>query len=153
MDVRRADLDDLPALLRLVEAYWDLEGIAGFDHASAAEQIRFVLSKPDLGCIWIALAEKDVVGYIIVVHVFSLEHVGLTAEIDELFVEPACRRQGVGRALLEAAEEWSVRAGCRNLSLQVGRDNDAARNFYTRLGLRRRTGFELMEKDLHAEEG
>jgi ribosomal protein S18 acetylase RimI-like enzyme len=51
--------------------------------------------------------------------------------------------------LLQAAEAEFLRAGCTNVSLQLGRGNEAAREFYRRNGYSDRTGFELLDKDLN----
>ena len=35
---------------------------------------------------WVALADRVPIGYLLAVYVLSLEHLGLTAEIDEFYV-------------------------------------------------------------------
>ena len=87
-------------------------------------------------------------GYVLAVYVFSLEHLGLTAEIDELFVLPARRGQGVGAQQLRAAEAEFVRRGCTNAALQLSRTNQPAREFYLRQAYRARSGYELLDKSL-----
>lgn len=49
-------------------------------------------------------------------------------------VEPDARGRGVGRALLEAAEERARAAGLRYVSLMVTDDNVPARKLYDRAG-------------------
>ena len=148
--VRRASVSDVPVMLRLVAAYWDFESIKGFDAARVGQALERLLSEPRLGAAWIALTDDTPVGYLLAVYVFSLEHLGLTAEIDEFFVSPAGRGTGVGSALLEAAEHEFTRVGCTNVSLQLARENNAARRFYHRQGYVERQGFELLEKTLPA---
>jgi GNAT superfamily N-acetyltransferase len=87
-------------------------------------------------------------GYLLAVYVFSLEHLGVTAEIDEFFVLPSCRGHGAGSQLLQAAEAEFARMKCTNVSLQLGRGNDTARTFYRRQGYSERAGFELLDKML-----
>jgi ribosomal protein S18 acetylase RimI-like enzyme len=82
------------------------------------------------------------------VYVFSLEHQGLTAEIDELFVVAQYRGLGLGGRMLATAEETFRSGGCTNVSLQIGRDNAAARAFYRGRGYLDRAGFELVGKTL-----
>jgi len=77
-----------------------------------------------------ATAGGEAAGYLLAVFVFSLEHEGLTAEIDEFFVAPAYRGHGIGRELLGAGEAAFRQAGCTNVALQIGRDNAEARSFY-----------------------
>jgi ribosomal protein S18 acetylase RimI-like enzyme len=101
-----------------------------------------------LGSGWIATAKGAAVGYLLAVYVFSLEHLGLTAEIDEFFVLPSARGNGIGEALLRQAEDEFVRRKCTNVSLQLGRGNDRARVFYRAHGYGERAGFELLDKML-----
>ena len=54
-----------------------------------------------------------------------------------LMVAMAARRQGVGRALLEAAIEWSRSAGVRKLELHVFPWNQAAIALYESVGFER----------------
>lgn len=147
-DIRPATTSDIPALLTLVEEYWRFEDIAGFDAALVGRELARVCEDSRLGSAWIAYARNDAVGYLIAVYVHSLEHLGLTAEIDEFFVLPSARSRGIGNALLQLAEAEFVRRGCTNVSLQLGRGNDRARVFYRAHGYEDRSGFELIEKML-----
>lgn len=135
-------------LVPLVAQYWSFEKISGFDPRIVTTQLRRLLSTPTLGAAWLATADDVVVGYLLAVYVFSLEHLGLTAEIDELFVGPEGRGQGAGAELLRAAEAEFVGAGCTNVSLQLGRQNEAAGAFYRRRGYRDRSGYRLLDKRL-----
>lgn len=139
---------DIPELLPLVAGYWAFERLPGFDERRVAGQLQRLLGETALGNAWIARDGGRAAGYLIAVYVFSLEHLGLTAEIDELFVLPEHRGRGIGAKLLQAAESEFARRGCTHASLQLGRDNGAAREFYRSLGYRERDGFELLEKML-----
>lgn len=56
------------------------------------------------------------------------------AELTELYVEPAARRQGVAAGLLALAREACARLGAESLTLLTGEDNKAARAFYESQG-------------------
>jgi ribosomal protein S18 acetylase RimI-like enzyme len=149
VDIRPANSADIPELLALVRRYWDYEGIAGFE----ALRIELVLQQllaaaGPRGAVWVAQAQGVLVGYLIVVLVVSVEHKGLMAEIDELFVLPEARSRGIGTALLAAAEQALVERGCVRLQLQLARDNARARAFYERHGYGARAGYELLDKPL-----
>jgi ribosomal protein S18 acetylase RimI-like enzyme len=140
----------IPDLLGLVAQYWSFEGIAGFDAHRLSRQLERLCEQPHLGGAWITYDDHAPAGYLLSVYVFSLEHHGLTAEIDELFVLPQHRDRGLGAQLLRAAEAAATAAGCTNISLQLGRDNEAARAFYRRHDYRARAGYELLDKSLPA---
>ena len=148
MEVRAAVPADVPQLLALVRRYWDFEGISGFDALRVEVTLQRLLAEPQLGQIWVAAGAHALEGYLIAVHVLSLEHQGLMAEIDEFFVLPETRARGVGAALLQAAEAALARRGCVRLQLQLGLENAAARRFYRRRGYAERAGYELLDKPL-----
>ncbi|MEX2644905.1 MAG: GNAT family N-acetyltransferase [Gaiellaceae bacterium] len=54
-----------------------------------------------------------------------------------LMVAEGWRRQGIGRALLEAAVEWARGAGVRKLELHVFPHNEAAIRLYEQFGFER----------------
>lgn len=149
VDIRKASAGDVSALLPLVEKYWSFEGISGFESSRVAAQLERVLSEPRLGAGWVATANGLAVAYLLAVYVFSLEHLGVTAEIDEFFVTSAHRGRGIGANLLAAAESEFRRVGCTNVSLQLSRGNSSARAFYHCHQYSERSGFELLEKMLH----
>lgn len=73
------------------------------------------------------------------VHVRTL-HDYFTAEphghVSDLVVAGNAEGRGAGRALMDAAEEWSRAQGHRLLSLNVFAENHRARALYDRLGYR-----------------
>jgi ribosomal protein S18 acetylase RimI-like enzyme len=150
MVVRRANNDDTAPILALVAQYWDSEGLSGFDPAALRAPLEHLLSSPAIGAVWVATDGQRLLGYLALVYVFSLEHRGMTAEIDEFFVVPDHRALGVGSQLLRRAEAESVEQGCTNISLQVSRSNRRARQFYARHGYSQRSRFHLLEKTLDA---
>jgi GNAT superfamily N-acetyltransferase len=146
--IHAATVEDIDALLPMVEQYWRFENIEGFDPARMRALLTRVLEDASLGRAWVARVYGEPAGYLLAVYVFSLEHQGLTAEIDEFFVIPQHRGLGIGATMLAAAEAQFREEGCTNVSLQLGRSNEAARRFYRENGFEGRAGFELVSKML-----
>jgi len=146
--IRTASPRDMPALVSLVEQYWSFEDIAGFDARRVAKLLHAALFVEGRAQCWLAEQAGEVGGYLLAVLVFSLEHGGMMAEIDEFFVTPAFRRHGIGAALLLQAESALQASGVRRLQLQLGSGNAQARDFYAARGYGRRAGFELWDKAL-----
>ncbi|HVF68274.1 MAG TPA: GNAT family N-acetyltransferase [Pyrinomonadaceae bacterium] len=63
-------------------------------------------------------------------HYIHEEH----GHVEDVIVAPAGEGRGVGRALLEKAEEWARARGYRWLTLNVFAENLRAREVYSRLG-------------------
>lgn len=69
-----------------------------------------------------------------------------TAYMDALYVAEAFRRRGIGRALYVEAVRRAVALGARRLDLMVWHFNEAAFQFYTRLGMT--TQRTILEQEL-----
>ena len=79
--------------------------LASIEHASPRSSPTF-LSQPQLAvACWVAEEGGRLVGYLLAVYLFSLEHGGMMAEIDEFFVLNEKRSLHIGTALLDAASE------------------------------------------------
>ncbi|WP_425351882.1 GNAT family acetyltransferase [Pleomorphomonas carboxyditropha] len=61
-------------------------------------------------------------------------HDGHRGALYYLGVDPRCRRDGIGRALVEAAEAWCRSRGAPKINLLVRSENQAVLAFYTALG-------------------
>jgi ribosomal protein S18 acetylase RimI-like enzyme len=150
ISVRRVQLTDVDQLLPLMEAYWQHEGIVGFDVVRLRHQLDYFLSSPTYGCAWLAERIGTAVGYLLCTFVYSFEQGGVMAEIDELFVGAPWRRQGVDQGLLAAARAGLAERDCVSLQMQVGDDNVRVQRFYARLGFREKRGYRLWVGPLRA---
>jgi GNAT superfamily N-acetyltransferase len=151
--VRRATITDAGGIAVLVARYWEFEQIEGFDFARIERLLRTLLSNPQQGACWVAELDGRLSGYLLAVILFSLEHGGMMAEIDEVFVTAAARSGGVGSLLLAAAERDLAASGVVRVQLQLGVANTRGREFYERHGFRRRPGYELYDKPVEPENG
>jgi len=148
MPIRRAALPDVPQLLSLVRRYWEFEGLTHFDALRTEVVLEGLIGQESRGAVWVADEGGRLAGYLILVFVVSVEHGGLMAEIDELYVCEPDRGRGTGGRLLGACEEELRRRGCVRLQLQIALSNEAARAFYNRRGFAARAGYTLLDKPL-----
>jgi len=68
----------------------------------------------------------------------------------DLYVAPVARGQGVGRALMRAAEDHARAAGAVRLELSTARDNKPAQRLYESLGWKRDEEFLVYGRTLTA---
>ncbi|MEZ5649813.1 MAG: GNAT family N-acetyltransferase [Burkholderiaceae bacterium] len=144
----RATIDDVHRLAPLVRAYWRAEEIPAPHGSQISETLARLLPMTEHCACWLAIADGRPVGYLLAVYVLSLEHLGMTAEIDECFVRDDQRGRGLGAALLATAEDEFRSRGCINASMQVARLNEGAQRFYARQGYGARSRYMLMDKAL-----
>jgi GNAT superfamily N-acetyltransferase len=147
--VRLATAADAGEVASLVRRYWEFEVIGGFDAPRIETLLDGLIGAPERGLCWVAEADGHLCGYLLAVFVFSLEHGGMMAEIDEIFVAEEVRSAGVGSLLVAQAERGLAERGMVRLQLQLGALNRRGRAFYERLGFRPRAGYELLDKPLH----
>ena len=79
---------------------------------------------------WFAEAEADRFHGIVVV---AIVDPGL-ARIFSMWVDPAYRRAGIGRRLVEAAVEWAAAQGASRVELEVSEEMEPARLLYVACG-------------------
>ncbi len=128
-----AQAGDVPTLLPMMRALWEHEGIP-FDERLVEPPLRELLSEPALGRVWLALAGGAVAGYAMGTWGFSTEQGGRFLLLDELFVLPAFRGTGIGRAALAFVEEAARGAEGRAVRIEVAEENDGARRLYREAG-------------------
>ncbi len=148
MQIRTAVATDVPRLLALMRRYWEFEALPGFDALRMEILLERLIHHGELGEIWVAAQGETLQGYLVVVHVLSLEHGGLMGEIDEFFVLPQARAQGVGGRLLASVEAALRERGMVRLQLQLALTNASARRFYETRGYHGRSGYALLDKPL-----
>jgi RimJ/RimL family protein N-acetyltransferase len=140
--VRPADPGDAEQLTRLAEAVsaepegWLIS--TGGEWRSAGEERRYLKALRRYPHAAVLVAERDdgaVIGRLSV----SRDTHPASAHVADLglMVAADARRQGVGRALLEAAVEWARGAGIRKLELHVFPWNEAAIALYDAFGFER----------------
>jgi GNAT superfamily N-acetyltransferase len=136
--VRPATLADIPALVSLMEEFY-AESSFPLDRASATASFEALLREPSRGAVWLLLEGVEAAGHVVLTTRFSMEHGGLDAFIDDLFVRPAHRRRGLARAGLEALFAECRRRGVLAVHVEVGDRNAPAQALYGAFGLAPRT--------------
>lgn len=121
--VRRGENTDLDELLKLEERTFDS------DRLSRAQYRRHLDS--DSAQVLVASATHN---HFLGAAVLLFRKRSTVTRVYSLATQPQARRQGVGTALLKAAEQAARRRGCRALRLEVQVGNARAIKLYERLG-------------------
>ena len=153
IEVRPATASDIPALIALDHHYtsdhvWQME----FQHDREAGQVivnfrqvrlpravrvKYPRSPRTLADDWasrsgllVAAIQSAPIGYVSLMVAAESS----TAWVTDLAIERRLRRQGIGSALLLAAQEWAAHMECRRLVLEVQNKNYPAIQMALKLG-------------------
>jgi ribosomal protein S18 acetylase RimI-like enzyme len=110
------------------------------DLVELAKHIVADLESDDPGCVcWVARDAETghAVGVILANFEWSLKFAGRALWIEELYVTPAARRQGLGRILVEHLLDWAESHDIRGIDLEAYQGNTPASILYRSLGFHR----------------
>jgi len=135
VDIAVAGLKDREGLLQLLLAQFDEHNIA-MAAAKLEQAIEGPLKDPSRGLFLLALMDDEAVGVAYLTFTWTLEHGGKSAWLEELYVRPEQRQQGVGQAMLDAVCRMAKEHGCAAVDLEVEASQSRAEHLYQRAGFR-----------------
>jgi GNAT superfamily N-acetyltransferase len=134
MTVRPATVADTEACVGLIRQLFALEADFEFDAPRVRRGLALLTADGDSRVVLVADCEGDVVGMVTLQTVISTAEGGLSVWLEDLIVDAAVRRAGVGSRLLTAAEEWALSRGAQRIQLVADAGNLPALAFYAERG-------------------
>ena len=123
MQIRPATASDEVAIVAL----WRACGLV-VSYNDPNQDFRFALDGPSSSVLVCVTPDGAIAGSVMV------GHDGHRGWVYYLSADPALRRQGIGKALMNAAEEWLKARGVPKLQLMVRETNTSVLGFYQRIG-------------------
>jgi N-acetylglutamate synthase-like GNAT family acetyltransferase len=122
--IRRARQADAPRIT-------ELSGQLGYPTTTRemAGRLKMALREENGACFLAETKEHGVVGWAHV-SVTPLLEVERRAELNGLVVDEKIRSRGAGWSLLQAAEEWARKKGCKGISVRSNVLRERAHGFY-----------------------
>ena len=145
--VRHVTRGDAAAWLRMREALWPDETDS---HGREIEQFFAGELRMPLAVLLAVDARDEPVGFA----ELSIRPYAEDCETDRVaylegwYVEPAARRQGVGRALIAAAEDWGRAQGCTEFASDAILDNDVSAAAHAAVGFEETVQIRCFKKTL-----
>jgi GNAT superfamily N-acetyltransferase len=136
LEIQTAQPSDLAPVLQLLHTQLQEHDIVLTDQA-LQRATQGLIEDHRLGRILTARLDGGLVGVAVISFLWTLEHGGPAAWLDEVYVEPSRRGEGIGRKLVEAAMQVARDSGCIALDLEVDAGHEAAERLYERMGFRR----------------
>jgi GNAT superfamily N-acetyltransferase len=128
---------DLPELLPLLRAYCDFYAVSPSDDALVAMS-RALLADPDRHGVQLLARDGEhvAVGFATVLWTWQTLDAAPAAVMNDLYVAPSARGQGLAEALIDACAELARAHGAPELVWQTELDNHRAQAVYDRIGAR-----------------
>ncbi|WP_433013648.1 N-acetyltransferase family protein [Kribbella sp. CA-294648] len=131
---RPAQPADVPAIVDLVHALAEYERAPEQCHLTAEQLERALFGTTPAAFCHVGLIDDEVVGYAIWFRNFSTWRGSHGIYLEDLFVSPAHRGSGLGKALLAALAQECVRNNYPRLEWSVLNWNTPTIDFYKSLG-------------------
>lgn len=137
IEIRKAGPDDAAEVARLLHDFNAEFEEQTPDAATLAERLRPLLAD---GEVQVLLAGDGPDGLALFRLRPAIWAAGLECYLQELYVIPALRGKGIGRALLTATIEAARAAGAAGVDLNTGETDTEARGLYESMGFTNREG-------------
>lgn len=136
LHIRPAEASDVPVILGLIQGLAEYERSPGEVKATEADLLRDGFGAKPLFQVVLAEWNGSPVGFAFFFFNYSTWHGRPGLYLEDLFVEPAFRGCGIGKALLVHLARIAVAQGCRRYQWQVLDWNEPAIKFYEAMGAR-----------------
>lgn len=132
LTARRATPADTQAMLQMCRDF-HIEDGSPLDAAGEAT-IEHICAGEPLAPAYLLEHNDTIAGFFILTLGYSVENGGTDGFIDDIFLLPHLRGQGLGRQAVTLAIEAAKQAGIRALLLEVEAHNDRAYALYRKMG-------------------
>lgn len=154
--IRSGELGDVPLIAQLIRGLARYEKLEHEVTMTEEKLTHSLFGERRHAETLIAEVDGEPAGFALFFHNFSTFLAQPGIYLEDLFVEPAHRSKGIGRALLERLAQIAVERGCGRLEWAVLDWNEDAIAFYERVGARPNsdwTIYRLTGESLHALAG
>jgi GNAT superfamily N-acetyltransferase len=132
--IRAATPEDVPVIAELIRALAEYERLRQEVILKESDLRDFLFGQRKFAEVLIAEENQEPVGFALFFHNFSTFLAKPGIYLEDLFVRPAYRRNGHGKALLKRLAQIAVERGCGRLEWAVLNWNKPAIDFYHALG-------------------
>jgi len=114
--------------------------------AAFSDRLREAVEAGDIEVLAARTEEVRILGVVVLAYHLNFSAGALFASIEDLYVRPEARRQGVGRALLRAAHQRCTKQNISYLEVQV--EEKETETFYAALGYEPEPGVRVLSRSL-----
>src|SRR6185295_10534434 len=119
---------DGAAVVALIRALADFEKLPGPDEAAATRFVEHAFGTPPRFSLLVAEVEGRVRGYALFFETYSTFRAAPSLFLEDLFVHPDVRKNGIGRTLMLELARTAVARGCERFEWTVLDWNEGAQH-------------------------
>jgi len=134
IEIAQAEHGDLDQLADLLAELFTLESDFRPDREKQLRGLRLILDNPALGRLFVLRDQGRVAGMANALITVSTAEGCRVAVLEDVIVRNEYRGKGLGRRLVEHVLAWAKTLGMTRVTLLADRDNEAALDFYRKLG-------------------
>lgn len=134
VEIGFAVADDLPQLADLLAELFELESDFHPQRDKQLRGLRMILDDPALGKLFVLRVGGKVAGMVNALITISTAEGARVLLLEDVIVNKEFRGGGLGRRLVEHVTAWAREQGMTRITLLADRDNQAALDFYRKLG-------------------
>ncbi len=126
--------EDLPQMADLLAELFTLESDFQPERGKQLRGLQLILDEPALGRLFVLRIDGKVAGMANALITVSTAEGGRVLLLEDVIVRDEHRGGGLGRSLVEHVLGWARDQGMARATLLADRDNQAALDFYRKLG-------------------
>jgi GNAT superfamily N-acetyltransferase len=147
LNIVKARREHLPRVVELMRELADFEQLLGEFRVTEELLARYLFGDPAAAEIFVGYTGKQLCGYALFFHNFSSFRGRPGIYLEDIYVEPGARGQGMGKALLLEVVRIAVERGCPRCDWVVLDWNERAKQFYESLGAKPLNDWTLYRMD------
>ncbi len=140
---------DTPLLVKFLGGLFSIEKDFQPDPERQAAAIELILVNPQQATIYKIMVGEDAVGMIVLHLMIGTAEGGWVGKIQDFYIKPPFRRQGIGTRVIEELTAIAVAKGLKGIALLADKDNAPALQFYNACGFNEMNLTAFIKKPAH----
>lgn len=131
--MRSATPEDIPTILNLIHLKAEFDGCPDAVMATA-ERLNHDLFEAQLASVLLVSVDQEIAGFATYHRIYSTFLAKPGIWLDDLYLKPEFRGQGIGQALMQQLCQIAHETGCERIDWTVAVNNAIGIQFYTKVG-------------------
>ncbi len=134
--IEPATIDDLPRLVDLTMALFEIEEDFHPDRKKQERGLRAILEQPNRGRIFVVRTDYEIMGMVNVLFTISTAMGGFVILLEDVIIHPDFRRQGYGSQLVDYVIAFAQRKDFKRITLLTDKISEESQRFFESLDFR-----------------